>query len=85
MVLESGESVTKLGGVEGGHARCGFPLREVSLPWAAEQGIAEPVQLDNRVRDRFAVHLRDHGGKRWPLSEHSIWTYVKAVTASSAG
>lgn len=57
----------------------GFPLREVFLPWAAEQGIAEPVQLDNRVLDRFAVHLRDHGGKRGPLSEHSIWTYVKAV------
>jgi len=32
----------------------GFPLREVFLPCAAEQGIAEPT-------------------------EHSIWTYVKAV------
>src|SRR5215831_18966973 len=57
----------------------GFPLKEVFLPWAEEQAITGPAQLDNRVLDRFAVHLRDHGGKRGPLSEHSIWTYVKAV------
>jgi integrase/recombinase XerD len=57
----------------------GFPLREVFLPWAAEQGITESAQLDNRVLDRFTVHLRDHGGKRGQLSESSIWTYAKAV------
>ncbi len=57
----------------------GFPLREVFLPWTTEQAITQPAQLDNRVLDRFSVHLRDHGGKRGPLSEHSVWTYVKAV------
>lgn len=49
------------------------------MPWAEEQAITEPAQLDNRVLDRFSVRLLDHGGKRGPLSEHSIWTYVKAV------
>jgi site-specific recombinase XerC len=57
----------------------GFPLREVFLPWAAERGLQAPTQLDNRVLDDFTIHLREHGGKRGPLSEHSIWTYVKAV------
>src|SRR5918911_3310033 len=57
----------------------GFPIKEVFLPWAAEHGIGEPAQLDNRVLDRFAVQLRDQGGKRGRLSEHSIWTYMKAV------
>ena len=57
----------------------GFPLKEVFLPWAADAGITQAAQVDNRVLDRFAVHLREHGGKRGQLSEHSIWTYVKAV------
>ena len=47
--------------------------------------LAESARLDIRVLDRFSVHLRDHGGKRGPLSEHSIWTCVKSVNASSAG
>jgi integrase len=57
----------------------GFPLREVFLPWAVERGLQAPAQLDNRVLDDFTIHLREHGGKRGPLSEHSIWTYAKAV------
>ena len=57
----------------------GFPLKEVFLSWAAEAGITQAAQVDNRVLDRFTVHLREHGGKRGQLSEHSIWTYAKAV------
>jgi site-specific recombinase XerC len=51
----------------------------VFLPWATDQRITEPGQLDNRVLDRFAVHLREEGGRRGQLSEQSIWTYMKAV------
>jgi integrase/recombinase XerD len=57
----------------------GFPLKSVFLPWAADAGITEVSQLDNRVLDRFAVHLREEGGSRGELSEASIWTYMKAV------
>jgi integrase/recombinase XerD len=57
----------------------GFPLKNVFLPWVVEQGITEASQLDNRVLDRFTVHLREEGGIRGPLSEQSIWTYMKAV------
>jgi site-specific recombinase XerD len=57
----------------------GFPLKSVFVPWARGEGITESGQLDNRVLDRFAVHFREHGGSRGPLSEQSIWTYMKAV------
>src|ERR1700694_2620505 len=61
--------------------RCGygFPIKDMFVPWAAEQGIVDSAEVDNRVLDRFAVHLQEVGGKRGKLSEHSIWTYIKAV------
>lgn len=57
----------------------GYPLRAVFLPWAADEGLTEPLELDQRAVDRFAAHLREHGGKRGPLSENSIWTYLKSL------
>lgn len=57
----------------------GYPLREVLLPWCAEQGITSVDQLTTRHIDRLAAHLMDVGGRRGKLSEHSVWTYMKAV------
>jgi site-specific recombinase XerC len=57
----------------------GFPIKDMFVPWAVEQGIIDSAQVDNRVLDRFAVYLQEQGGKRGKLSEHSIWTYMKAV------
>lgn len=57
----------------------GYPLRSVFLPWAAEQGISQSDQLDNRTLDRFVATLLEQGGRRGELSRHSAWTYAKAV------
>jgi hypothetical protein len=40
----------------------GFLLREAFLPWVPDHGLTESAQVDNAVLDRFAVHMRDHGG-----------------------
>jgi hypothetical protein len=57
----------------------GFPLKSVFVPWASGEGITGSGQLDNRVLDRFAVHLHEHGGSRGQLSKQSIWTCMQAV------
>ncbi len=57
----------------------GWPLREIFLPWCADNFITEVEQLDGRTLNRFSAHLSDHGGKRGKLAKASIWTYSKAV------
>ncbi len=57
----------------------GYPLRSVFLPWAEREGLTDLAGLSSRVLERYAAHLRTAGGARGPLSESSIWTYVKAV------
>ncbi len=57
----------------------GYPLREVLVPWCAEQGIASVDQLTSRDIDRLAARLMDVGGRRGKLTEHSVWTYMKAI------
>jgi hypothetical protein len=34
----------------------GYALKGVFLPWAAQEGIAEPSQITSRVLDRFSSH-----------------------------
>src|SRR5262249_21714684 len=38
-----------------------------------------PQQLDQRVVDRYAAQLREHGGRRGQLSENTVWTYLKSL------
>jgi integrase/recombinase XerD len=57
----------------------GYPLRQVFLPWCAEQGIAEVGALTSRDVDRLSIQLMEQGGKRGALSRGSVWTYLKAV------
>lgn len=58
----------------------GFPLREIFLPWCADNGITTPEQLDSRTLVQFQAHLEDHGGKEGtPLKRSSIHSYEKAV------
>jgi integrase len=57
----------------------GWPLREIFLPWAADNGIASVEQLDNRTCNRFSAYLQEHGGKKGALKPASIWTYSKSV------
>ncbi len=56
-----------------------WPLREIFLPWAADNGITAVEQLDNRTCNQFSAHLQEHGGKQGQLKPASIWSYSKAV------
>jgi integrase/recombinase XerD len=51
----------------------------VFLPWAAENGVSHAEDLDQRTVDRFAAQLREVGGTRGPLSENSVWTYLRSL------
>src|SRR5438105_4207914 len=58
----------------------GFPLREIFLPWCADNQIVSPEQLDSRTLTRFQSHLEEHGGKEArPLKRWSIHSYEKSV------
>src|SRR5579859_700304 len=57
----------------------GWPLREVFLPWCADNDITSVEQLDNRTCNRFSAYLQEHGGKQGALKPASIWTYSKSV------
>lgn len=58
----------------------GYPLREF-MGWATGQGISDPGQLDQRVLDRWMVHLRDEGGTKGSLKPATIHSYARAVNA----
>jgi integrase/recombinase XerD len=57
----------------------GYPLREVFLPFCAEQGITAPVELTQKALDRLATQLLERGGKKGPLSKTTIHSYLRAV------
>jgi len=57
----------------------GYALKSVFLPWAGAEGITEPDQVTGRALDRFTAHLLEHGGKRGPLSRHSVASFVESV------
>lgn len=57
----------------------GWPLREIFLPWCADQNITSAEQLDTRTCNQFSAHLQTVGGKKGPLAKSSIWTYSKSV------
>ena len=57
----------------------GYPLREVFLPFCEREGITTPGQLSDAVMDRYSSALLEHGGKRGPLSRHSVHAYVRNV------
>jgi integrase/recombinase XerD len=58
----------------------GWPLKEIFLPWCADNDIASVEQMDNRTCNQFSVHLAEHGGKTGkPLAQASIATYAKSV------
>src|SRR2546427_6456221 len=56
-------------------------LERVFLPWARENAILEPAQLDQRTVNRFSTHLHAVGGPKGPLAPHSVSTYTKTVNA----
>jgi integrase/recombinase XerD len=57
----------------------GYPLRGVFLPFCAREGIAEVQQISSRVMNRYSTELLEQGGKRGPLSRHSVHAYVRNV------
>ncbi len=57
----------------------GYPLRNVLIPWCSEHGIESVEGLDRRALNSLSTHLLDVGGKRGPLSRHSVHTYMRAV------
>ena len=58
----------------------GYPLRSVFLPWCDREGITAPSQIDKRRLEGFAAGLRSEGGRSGrPLSENTVWTYLKSV------
>jgi integrase/recombinase XerD len=57
----------------------GYPLRDVFLPFCKRAGISAVDQLSDRVMDRYSRELLERGGKRGPLSRHSVHAYVRNV------
>ncbi|MHB8555296.1 MAG: tyrosine-type recombinase/integrase, partial [Candidatus Dormibacteria bacterium] len=57
----------------------GYPLRHVFLPWAAREGLAAPSDISGRALEKLAAELLDEGGRRGPLSRHSVHTYLRSV------
>ena len=57
----------------------GYPLQHVFLPFCDREGIATIDALSNRVMDRYSSELLERGGKRGPLSRHSVHAYVRNV------
>lgn len=57
----------------------GYPLQQVFLPWCTEQGLIEAGHLSSRTLNRFTSDLLERGGRRGPLSRHTVDTYVRNV------
>ncbi|MGA2284288.1 MAG: tyrosine-type recombinase/integrase [Candidatus Dormibacteria bacterium] len=57
----------------------GYTLERIFLPWCAEQGVAEPSQLDTRLLERFTTKLLEEGGRQGPLSKASVNSYSRSV------
>ena len=57
----------------------GYPLRHVFLPWAAREGLAAPYDISGRALEKLAAELLEEGGRRGPLSRHSVHTYLRSV------
>jgi integrase/recombinase XerD len=57
----------------------GYPLRGIFLPFCADQHITEPSALSTKLLDRLTSHLLTEGGKRGPLSKHSVDSYARAI------
>jgi hypothetical protein len=55
------------------------PLEHVLLPWCDKHAITMAADLDSRALNRFTSDLLEHGGKRGPLSRHSVATYVRCA------
>lgn len=51
----------------------------IFLEWCEREKLSSLEQLDNRVLDRYTAHLLENGGKRGPLSRHSIASFTEAV------
>jgi integrase/recombinase XerD len=56
-----------------------YSLKQVFLPWCRDQAITEPAALTQRELDRFTATLLETGGRRGPLSKHTVHSYVRAV------
>ncbi|MHB8394098.1 MAG: tyrosine-type recombinase/integrase [Candidatus Dormibacteria bacterium] len=56
-----------------------YSLRQVFLPWAVKEGLTSPADLTLRVLERMAAELLTNGGRRGPLSRHTVRTYLRAV------
>lgn len=57
----------------------GFALREVFLPFCREHGIRDPAQLNDRILNQLTAQLNETGGRRGPLSPHSVKSYVSSI------
>jgi integrase len=57
----------------------GYPLRQVFLPFCEREGITTVDEVSNKVMDRYSSGLLERGGKRGPLSRHSVHAYVRNV------
>ena len=56
----------------------GYALKGVFLPWAAQEGIAEPSQITSRVLDRFSAHLLE---KVESSANKALWTFSDSTTS----
>ncbi|MGH7869129.1 MAG: tyrosine-type recombinase/integrase [Candidatus Dormibacteraceae bacterium] len=56
-----------------------YPLHEVFLPFCQEEEASEPGQITKRLMDRLTTKLLDEGGRRGPLSRHTVASYVRSI------
>jgi integrase/recombinase XerD len=54
-------------------------LRDIFLPWAASQSLAEPSAVDAKAMDSFTAHLRIKNRRGKLLSVTTVRTYLRAV------
>lgn len=58
-----------------------YALQQVFLPFCAREGITSAAAVNRRVLDRFSTELLESGGRRGPLSKHSVHSYVRSVNS----
>lgn len=61
------------------HDAYGYPLRSVFLPFCEREGVRTVPDVTQRVMNRFTTELLQRGGKRGPLSPHSVNAYTRNV------
>jgi site-specific recombinase XerD len=56
-----------------------YPLRGIFLPFCAKEGVGDAAEITPRLLNRLSAQLLSEGGKRGPLSKHTVHSYLRPV------